>query len=264
MPPVRSFSFEESRVTSILCAVAFGRDRAGIDIGEAENGMQHRRFAGAVRADQAQRLLVADAQAEPVQDFHLPVAGVQIVDAQMRCCRRPARRVPRRRRRARFRAPGAPLPRPKSPAPRRHDSRRAAGSSARHQVRSQIGVDDALVALDFAGLAVRQHLAMRHAVDLAGRVHDHAHVVLDDEQRDAEFGVGALEPVKQPVDQRRIDAGGRLVEQQHGRLVHQRHGEFQQLLLAERERLPERRSRFSYSPTKARSCSARSTISPRS
>ena len=84
MPPVRSFSLEDSRVTSILDAVAFGGDRSGIDRGEAENGMQHGRLAGAVRADQAQSLLVADPQAEPVQDFHIAVAGVEIVDAQMR------------------------------------------------------------------------------------------------------------------------------------------------------------------------------------
>ena len=46
--------------------------------------MQHGRLAGAVRADQAQRLFVPDAQAEAVQDFHIAVAGIKIVDAQMR------------------------------------------------------------------------------------------------------------------------------------------------------------------------------------
>ena len=57
--------------------------------------------------------------------------------------------------------------------------------------------------------------------------------MLDDEQRDPELAIGLAEPLQQAVDQRRIDARGRLVEQEHLRLAHQRHGEFEQLLLAE-------------------------------
>ena len=38
-----------------------------------------------------------------------------------------------------------------------------------------------------------------------------------------------------PLIERRVDAGGRLVQQQNGGLVHQGHGEFQQFLLAERK-----------------------------
>ena len=43
---------------------------------------KHGRFAGAVRADQAERLALADAQRKVVQDFHRPVAGAQMVDGE--------------------------------------------------------------------------------------------------------------------------------------------------------------------------------------
>src|SRR3546814_5277446 len=43
--------------------------------------MQHRRLAGAVRADQAERLALGDLEIEAVQDLHLAVAGAQALDA---------------------------------------------------------------------------------------------------------------------------------------------------------------------------------------
>ena len=46
--------------------------------------MQDRRFPRPVRPDQAQRLAATNAQIEVVQDLHLPVAGVEPVDPQMR------------------------------------------------------------------------------------------------------------------------------------------------------------------------------------
>ena len=72
-------------------------------------------------------------------------------------------------------------------------------------------------------------------MDVLGEAHDHAHVVLDDEERDAELAVGALQALDHAVDERGIDACGRLVEQQHARAHHQRHRELQQLALAEGE-----------------------------
>ena len=84
MPAERSFSFDDQAGHVDRRAVALGRDRAGIDVGEAEDGMQHGRLAGAVRPDQAERLAAADPQVEAVQNLHLAVAGVQVVDAQMR------------------------------------------------------------------------------------------------------------------------------------------------------------------------------------
>ena len=59
--------------------------------------------------------------------------------------------------------------------------------------------------------------------------------MLDDQQGDTKLGISAFEPVDNAVDQGRVDAGRRLVQQQHPGLVHQRHAEFQQLLLAERK-----------------------------
>ena len=46
--------------------------------------MQHGRFAGAVRADQTQRLAAPDAKIELMQDFHLAIARTEIVNPQMR------------------------------------------------------------------------------------------------------------------------------------------------------------------------------------
>jgi hypothetical protein len=46
--------------------------------------VQDGRLAGAVRADQAERLAAPDAQVEVVQDFHLAVAGAQALDGHVR------------------------------------------------------------------------------------------------------------------------------------------------------------------------------------
>src|SRR3546814_11464016 len=57
--------------------LAADRDAPAVDVGEPEDRVQHRRLAGAVRADQAERLALADLQRELVQDLHLAVAGAQ-------------------------------------------------------------------------------------------------------------------------------------------------------------------------------------------
>lgn len=76
---------------------------------------------------------------------------------------------------------------------------------------------------------------MGEAVDAPGQAHDHAHVVLDDDEGDAELGIGAREPVHEAVDEGGVDARRGLVEQQQARAVHQRHGELEELLLPEGE-----------------------------
>jgi hypothetical protein len=68
-----------------------------------------------------------------------------------------------------------------------------------------------------------------------GQAHDHRHVVLDHEQGQSAGLVGGFEAVDQILDQHRVDAGGRLIEQQHRGIVGERHGELEQLLLAEGE-----------------------------
>ena len=76
---------------------------------------------------------------------------------------------------------------------------------------------------------------MGQAIHTLRQVHDHAHVMLDDQQGDAHLGIGAAQAVDEAVDQGRVDTGGRLVEKQDLRFIHQRHGKFQQLLLPERQ-----------------------------
>src|SRR5215471_5827781 len=101
-------------------------------------------------------------------------------------------------------------------------------------MRPQIGIDDALVALDLVWISCREKLAMRQAVDQTRHVHDSAHVVLDDKKRDTEITVGAPQSVDQAIDKGWVNAGRWLIEQEHCGLVHQSHGKFQQLLLPER------------------------------
>ena len=80
----------------------------------------------------------------------------------------------------------------------------------------EVGVEDARVAL---------HLRRGALGDLAAAVeHDHGvaeahherHVVLDDEEREP-FGVQAADVALDRLDQHRVDAGGRLVEQHEAR-----------------------------------------------
>ena len=98
---------------------------------------------------------------------------------------------------------------------------------------TQEGIDHALIVAQRLGRAAREQAAVGQAVNVLGQAHDHAHVVLDDEERDAELPVGALQALDHAVDQRRIDARRRLVEQQHARAHHQRHRKLQQLALAD-------------------------------
>ncbi len=62
--------------------LAANADRAGENVGEAEDRVQDRGLAGPVRPDQAERLALANAQVEIVQDLHLAVAGAQLVDRE--------------------------------------------------------------------------------------------------------------------------------------------------------------------------------------
>ena len=80
MPALASF-LRRRQLGDVL---SFDDNAAGKDVGEAEDRVQHGRLAGTVRPDQAQRLALADPQAEIMQDFHLAVAGAQIVDREKR------------------------------------------------------------------------------------------------------------------------------------------------------------------------------------
>ena len=86
MPTLFSFSLGDSPVISRASSGLADQDAAAEDVGEAEDRVQHRRLAGAVRPDQAERLAARDLQVEIVQDLHLAVAGAQAFDVDVGCC----------------------------------------------------------------------------------------------------------------------------------------------------------------------------------
>ena len=88
MPALASFSLGLRAVTSSRPLPSRPSSspikiRPGKDVGEAEYGMQHGRFAGAVGADEAQRLRFPHAQVDAVQDFHPTIAGAQVFQRDM-------------------------------------------------------------------------------------------------------------------------------------------------------------------------------------
>src|SRR5690606_28189613 len=95
-------------------------------------------------------------------------------------------------------------------------------------MRPQIRVDYALIVLNLIRCSGCEHLTMRKAINVMRHVHDHPHVVFDDKQGDPELLIRPPQAVDQSVDQRWIDAGGRLVKEQNRRLIHQRPGEFEE------------------------------------
>ena len=95
---------------------------------------------------------------------------------------------------------------------------------------------------------------MGEAINVLSQPHDGRHVVLDHKQRQP-AQVGLLEALDQFVDLFRVDACGRLVQEQV-RVIDQCHGKRKQLLLAEGE-IAGSASSFASRPTKSRSSAAR-------
>ncbi len=59
-------------------------DAAAGDVREAVDRMQDGRFPGPVGPDETERLAAGDLEVEAVQDLHLPVAGIEALDAHER------------------------------------------------------------------------------------------------------------------------------------------------------------------------------------
>ena len=77
-------------------------------------------------------------------------------------------------------------------------------------------------------------------VDAVGEVGDHLHVVLDPDHRDAELVLDAQDEAREVLALLAIEAGGRLVEQQHRGLERKRARKADDLLDAERQRADRR------------------------
>src|SRR5215204_3644816 len=79
---------------------------------------------------------------------------------------------------------------------------------------AEIGVDDALVALDLVRLAVGDLAPVLEHYDAIGQVHHHAHVVLDERDRGAELLVHVEDDARHVLLLLEVHAGHRLVEEE--------------------------------------------------
>ena len=99
------------------------------------------------------------------------------------------------------------------------------------RLRAKVGLDDPGIAPDRLRRPLRDLLAVIEHHDALGDVHHHVHVVLDEHD-------GLARAVERPdlllhlVDHRRIDGGGRLVEQDEVGVGHERGGKGEELALA--------------------------------
>ena len=130
-----------------------------------------------------------------------------------------------------------------------------------YEVLAQVGVEDLRVALDLVGRALRDRLAAREHEHRVAEAEHERHVVLDDQERLA-LRVELADHLAHPLDQRRVDAAGGLVEHDQLRVEHQHLRELDELLLAVGERARPAGRGTSPCPTKSSSSSARSASGP--
>src|SRR5499427_3056264 len=97
---------------------------------------------------------------------------------------------------------------------------------------AQIGVDHLLVALDFLGRAVGDPAPVVEHDHAIGKIHHHAHVVLDQRDRGAELVVDVENVARHVLLLLEVHAGHRLVQQQEVRLHCERAPELDALLQA--------------------------------
>ena len=97
---------------------------------------------------------------------------------------------------------------------------------------AQIGLDDALVGLDLGGRALGDPLAVVEHGDALADAHDDAHLVLDEQDGDAQVVAEPSDETGHLVGLGRVHAGGRLVEQQEAWAGAQGPGDLQATLVA--------------------------------
>ena len=95
---------------------------------------------------------------------------------------------------------------------------------------TEIGVEHRGVGPHLVGSAGDERAALAQHRDPRAQAHHELHVVLDNEDR-LSGTVEVRDPVGEVPDQRRVDAAGRLVEQQDVRVGDQQRGELEQLAL---------------------------------
>src|SRR5215207_7389743 len=99
------------------------------------------------------------------------------------------------------------------------------------EVLAEVRVEHLWVALDLVGRAARDRLAAREDEDRIAKPEHERHVVLDDQERLA-VCVELADHLADPLDQRRVDAAGGLVEHDQLRVQHEDLGELEELLLS--------------------------------
>ena len=162
------------------------------------------RLARAVRAEEGDDLARADLERDALQRVDV---------ARSRCGRRPALQAGPSRRAVR---PGG-----------RRWSGRSRGRSL-----AQVGLDHPGVSADLVRGALGDLLAVVEHRDPVADAHDHPHVVLDEQDRDAQLPADAGDEVGHLAGLDRVHAGRRLVEQQEARLAGERAGDLQAALVA--------------------------------
>ena len=103
----------------------------------------------------------------------------------------------------------------------------------------QVRLDDLGVGPDLGRRAFGDLLAMVEDGHPVADPHDHAHVVLDEEDRQAEFAAQPADEIGQLAGLIGVHPGGRLVQQQQGRVGAEGPGDLQAALVAVRQVLAE-------------------------
>ena len=193
---------------------------------QAAHRLEHRRLAGAVRADDARHGAGATVDVDALEHVAAAVAG-------------------RRR-----------------PCSRSIDSLGDHLSSGllEHEVVAEVGVDDRRVPLDLRRRARGHRRARGRARGPVAQAQHERHVVLDDQER-LPVGVELADHLAHPLDQHRVDAAGRLVEQDQLRVEHQDLRELDELLLAVGQR-PARWSRKARMPDELQQLLGRPASAP--
>src|ERR1039458_151966 len=98
-------------------------------------------------------------------------------------------------------------------------------------LRAQIRFEHGGISAHVGGCALCEHGASMQNDDLLAQAHHEGHVVLDEEEADT-LPVEVENMLADALDQRGVDAAGRLIEQDQLRSGHHHGGQFEQLSLA--------------------------------
>ena len=161
-------------------------------------------LAGAIAADQGDDLALFDGQRDALQGMDIAVIGVDVLNFEHRHGN--TLRLGRRG--------GLPLAEAAGRAP------------------PEIGLDDFGVVLDLRRSPLGDLLAEIQHGDRLRDAHDHAHLVLDEQDGDSQLVAQPMDEVGHGLGLARIHAGGRLVEEQQVRLAGERPGDLQAALIA--------------------------------